>query len=396
MAFDQYNRFLAVGCEDGTVKVWDFHTGDLKADFKASTVRIYSVVFNHDGGRVFAGSLNGEVRAFSLGSSEPDIIVPTGESSTATTKDNDVALAFSPDGQALAMCADGDTVRVIGVADGQERNRFSTQQGSIMALKFSSDGRRLGTMGNNNYFNWWELSSTKPTLAESRLVDLRENPVAITADAEWVIALIYNGEGESPHWELKRNAVSGPERIFSTNLASEIGPGVISQIAASPSGSLFAAAIDNSRNTGTLVVGEIVSGAIRWFKHYPDEALKGVAFSADSRSIVALSNLGHIWVYDVASGSEQIALQAPRPTEDRNILGASPVTFDSSGRHIIAVGGDGTLRIWDRTLGTELFSSKGHKRDVYNVAVGPDSRTIATKGRDKTVHVWRGTANFAP
>ena len=396
MAIDQYNRFLALGCEDGTIKIWNFHSGELMADFKASSVRIYSVVFSRDGNRVFGGSLNGEVRAFSLGGVEPDLIIPTGESGGAAAKDNDYAIAFSPDGMALATCADGDTVRVIGTADGQERNRWSTTQGSILAMKFSADGRRLGTMGNDNYFNLWDLSNTKPELSEHRLVNLGEVPVAITADGEWVVALTYNAEAEPPHWDLRQIAVSGAERVFSKPLPTEIGPGVVSQVAASPSGVLFAAAIGNARGTGALVCGNIATGEIRWIKHYPDEAPKGVAFSADSKFIVALSNLGHIFVYDVATGSEQLALQTSRPSDDRAALASTPVTFDRSGRRIISVGADGTLRIWDRTLGTELFSAKAHKRDVPSVVISADSRIIATKSRDKSVHVSRGAGNVNP
>ncbi len=321
MAFDLYNRFLAAGCDDGSIKVWNFRTGDLMADFKASSVRIYSVTFSRDGGRVIGGSLNGEVRAFMLGAADPDLIVPTGESGAAAAKDNDVAMAFSPDGMALATCAGGDSVRVLGIADGQERNRFETGQGSILAMKFSDDGRRLGTLGNASSFNWWDLSNTKPTLAETRLVNVGEVPVAITADGEWVVALTYSAEAEEPHWVLRRIAISGAERVFATDIAADIGPGVVHQVAASPSGALFAAAIGNRHGSGALVLGEVISGKVRWLKQYPDETPKGVAFSPDSKFVVAQSNLGHVWVYDVATGSEQLALQSSRPTEDRSALG---------------------------------------------------------------------------
>ncbi len=62
----------------------------------------------------------------------------------------------------------------------------------------------------------------------------------------------------------------------------------------------------------------------------------------------------------------------------------------------MTAGADGSLRIWDRTLGTELLATKSHKRDVLNVVVSADNRTMATKSRDKTVHIWRGTTTFAP
>jgi WD40 repeat protein len=263
-------------------------------------------------------------------------------------------------------------------------------------MKFSSDGRRLGTLGKDSSFKGWNLYDGKPALADSRLCDLGEVPVAITADGEWVVTLIYSADGEDPHWVLRRIAISGAERVFATTFDTDLGPGVVHQVAVNPPGTLIAAAIGTPRGAGAVVLGEVVSGKCRWLKQYRDETPKGVAFSEDSKFIVVESNLGHIWVYDVATGTEQLALQSSRPTEDRLAIGGGPVTFDHSGRRIVTAGADGSLRIWDSTLGTELLATKSHKRDVVNVIVSADNRTIATKSRDKTVHVWRGTTNFGP
>jgi WD40 repeat protein len=71
------------------------------------------------------------------------------------------ALAFSPDGRALALPDDRGAVRVLETATGQERLRFTGHLGQISALSFSPDGRRLASGGFDTTILVWDVTGRR-------------------------------------------------------------------------------------------------------------------------------------------------------------------------------------------------------------------------------------------
>ena len=64
------------------------------------------------------------------------------------------------------------------------------------------------------------------------------------------------------------------------------------------------------------------------------------------------------------------------------------VTVTPDGCHIVAGGGDGTIRLFDTTTGERGFSFKAHSAACGAVVVTPDASRIVTCSADKTVRVW--------
>lgn len=65
------------------------------------------------------------------------------------------------------------------------------------------------------------------------------------------------------------------------------------------------------------------------------------------------------------------------------------VAFAKNGRWVVSAGVDGTVRIWDLTLGKEIRRFQGHKGPVNCLAVFPDGSRIVSGGDDRTVRIWR-------
>src|SRR6185295_7939984 len=57
------------------------------------------------------------------------------------------AVLFSPDGKLAAFGSNDGTLRLIEVADGKQKLATKAHQGSIAALTFSADGKRIATRG---------------------------------------------------------------------------------------------------------------------------------------------------------------------------------------------------------------------------------------------------------
>jgi len=54
----------------------------------------------------------------------------------------------------------------------------------------------------------------------------------------------------------------------------------------------------------------------------------------------------------------------------------------------VTTAGDTTLRVWDRHAGTEVLRLQQHTKGIYNLALHPSGRWMATGGQDDELRFW--------
>lgn len=110
-----------------------------------------------------------------------------------------------------------------------------------------------------------------------------------------------------------------------------------------------------------------------------DASVNAVAFSPDDLLIATASADGTARVWDATNGFLQHVLKHNSPV--------SRVVFSPDG-HFLATDGDGTVRVWDLSAGSELMTLTGDVGPSYTPAYSPDGSRLASSALNGTAQVW--------
>src|SRR5262249_35167480 len=167
----------------GSVKIWDTVTGGSRGEFPEQALpgKCTALAFSPDGRLLAAGAEEGTVKVWDAGSGkELGALVDRSSPSCKV-----LSLAFSPDGRLLAAGGEDHAIRLWEPATNELRDPFRGHDGAVRAVAFARDSRTLASGSNDDTVRLWDVADGRLDTPRGRHGE-RVNSVAFSPDGRWL------------------------------------------------------------------------------------------------------------------------------------------------------------------------------------------------------------------
>ena len=370
VAVSPRGSFVAAGLASGPVHICDPREGLPRAMLAGSTDGITAVAISPDGRQVAAGGYDRTVRIWSAGTSpgSPALVLSGHDGAVRAT-------AVAPDGSLIATGGKDGTIRLWDSGTGLEKYKWEAHRGGVEDLSFSRDGKFLASGGSDQAAKIWQtdtrvLVRAYPQPGLVHRVALSDNGSMLAVAIPEPHVRLYRANRDDL---IKKIDADGP--VVALQFLGEdmlvTGGGSRAYLWDIPAG----------RVLDTLDGGQFAR-------------VTAVAGTSDARLIAVAG--------DPAPGSQRpedagfcrvmtVSRHNPTTTTQRlNDTGVAVVRLAVSpdGRIVSAVGGDGTVRVWEWPTLTTVRKFASHSAAVLGLAVSTRGEYLVTASADGTAKRW--------
>jgi WD40 repeat protein/DNA-binding SARP family transcriptional activator len=280
-------------------------------------------------------------------------------------------LRFSPDGGTLVSANGDGTMTLLDAESGSRRGTLHGHADAVRQLVFTHDSGTLYTVSADGATIAWDLTETRSFRRSFAFTGDRDGesprvPGQFSPDGE-LIAVGLVDEGIAL-WDADRLTQIGAPLM-------ETG-GTVDELAFSPDGGTLAALT----RLGNLTVWDVATRSLRYepIGTRGPVLLAGVAFGADGTILVATADNG-IRLFDAATGASLGGFASGQ---------ASDLSLSADGTLAAFAGANGA-EVWDVAARERVLALEGDAdAGEFSVALSPDGRTLAVGGWGRFVRHW--------
>ncbi|WP_210420218.1 serine/threonine-protein kinase [Aquisphaera giovannonii] len=356
----------------GRIQIRDLRSGELKRTMGITTGGrpaslaggVGAIAFRPDGRAIAGPGPDDSLVLYDVETGRP---VLRFEGSPRTV----LGLAWSPDGRTLVAAITAHVMRVWDARDGRRLHEaFGGHGGPVACVAFSPDGRTLASASFDNTVKLWGLDDrSRPRAVLNGHTD-EVRAVAFSPDGRWIASA--SRDRTLRIWDARSGAGHAVIRGHA---------GAVTSVAFLPGNIRVVTGSEDE----TVRVWDAGSGrGLRTFQGH-QEGVVALSVSPDGRAILSLSGES-IRAWDPDSPPRPLTLQSPSVLTYGGA--AECVAFRGDGRRLASGHDDHALRLWDLRSGGPPRILKGHTMAVRSVAFSPDGRTIASASLDGTARLW--------
>ena len=350
-------RAVAFGTHHGRLVVWEPATGEAKYLPNGNTLA--AVTFSPDGDMLVSLDTGGTIRVWDLAAAQEPLTLRHADPGW------EKPLAFSPDGQTLAVSLKDGTIHLRNARTGETRATLKGTAGFGGSVAFSPDGRFLASARGE-----WDLRTPQPTSVRVWKVETGEEVADLQGhpSAAWACVFSPNSktlasgssDGTVKLWDLAR---------FEPIATVKTRGAWVRAMVYSPNGKVFAVG-----KLGLVILLDPDTGQEFAAVDEPTSAVRSLAYSPDGSRLAVGTEEGPIRIRDAST------LQLLSVFEGNTTVVTS-LAFSPDGETLISGSEEGAVRFWDVPTGQERLSMNGGKF----VAMAPDGLTLASLDAAGTV-----------
>lgn len=419
-AMSPNGRFLLTDLGEGQVGVWEATSAELLTQLPLeSTSPITHITFAEDGQWVATAQAGGQVQWWRWGEEG----FPIGEPFTFDGQRGKIRqLHFAPDGTQLVLVSAKGLVEFVDTAVSTQTYALTDYTtDAIQSLAFSADGQRLAVGREDGQVHLWQVAGQRREQilpnhqgGVDSVAFTPDNKLLATGIGERVSDLSFDdtvrlwdgvdlvqqfgGEKEDViGCSLFKNSVAfSPDgsvlaagsHDFTIHLWDvAVGKALrtlaghtdgVFNVAFAPDGTLLASASQD----GTVGIWQWQTGELLQQWPMPPSGLTAVSFSPDGSLLVVGALTGKLYLWDVAEG----ALLRTFAGEMNQM---SAVIFVGNGRFVAAGANTTDVQLWDVATGQIAHTLTRHTAQVRTVAYDPNSGLLFSGADDGLLHAWQ-------
>ena len=138
----------------GEVKLLDAKNGSVLKTLGATTDFWLALAYSPDGQRLAVGGADNSIRVFNVASGKEELRIEQ-------HADWVIGLAFSPDGAQLASASRDKTARLFDAKSGELEETYAGHNEAVFSVAFSRDSKRVFSAGRDKKIHAWSTNDAK-------------------------------------------------------------------------------------------------------------------------------------------------------------------------------------------------------------------------------------------